>query len=111
MVIHIVLLRWVDDAPAEAVVDVLRDWPALQGRVGGLHELSCGRNFGGELGAVSNGWTHAAVAKLHDRKAFAEFLAHPDYRRVLGRLRPLLGGLLEVDYEVDDRPQAVVGGP
>lgn len=111
MVVHIVLVRCTADAPPGEVAAVFRDWPALRDCVRGVRRLTCGPNFGGELGAISNGWTHGCVAELEDRQAFAALLAHPDYQRLLGRLRPLIGGLLEVDYEVDKRIVDVVGTP
>jgi hypothetical protein len=93
---HIVLMRWREDASAEAIERVMKELRGLKDKIPVIVDLSCGENFSDR----AKGYTHGLVVRLEDRAGLDAYLPHPEHQRVLQNfLAPIRGDVLAVDYE------------
>lgn len=98
MVEHIVLFRWTPDATPDQVTRVVDGLRALQGRVPGILDLSCGEDFSGR----AQGYTHALVVRFTDRAALDAYGPHPAHRHVVETyVNPIRDDVLALDFAIE----------
>ncbi|MFN9546742.1 MAG: Dabb family protein [Cyanobacteriota bacterium] len=93
MVHHLVLFRFRDDLPAEAVTAVFAELRALQERIPGITGFSGGADCSKE--GLTKGFRHGFCMTFQDGAARDAYLPHPEHQRVVGQLLPLLEGGVE----------------
>ena len=97
MIVHIVLLRWTDNAAPEAINDVMTELRLLKDKIPGIVEVTSGKNFSER----SKGFTHGLIFHFKDRAALDGYLPHSEHQRVVQKiLNPIRSDTLIFDYEV-----------
>lgn len=97
MVIHIVLLRWNENASREAIDTVMTELRGLKDKIPGIVDVSSGTNFSER----SRGFAHGLVFRFKDREALEGYLPHPEHQRVVQKLlNPIRAETIICDYEV-----------
>ncbi|MBM5815751.1 MAG: Dabb family protein [Cyanobacteria bacterium K_Offshore_surface_m2_239] len=101
MVHHLVLFRFRDDLPPEAIPAVFAELRSLREQIPGITGFSGGVD--GSREGLTRGFTHGCQMTFVDAAARDAYLPHPEHQRVVERLLPLLeGGLdgaLTFDFE------------
>jgi Stress responsive A/B Barrel Domain len=96
MIEHIVLIRWKEEASAEAKDSAMMELRNLKGKIPGIVELTSGINFSER----AKGYTHGLVLRFKDRAALNGYIPHPEHQRVVQTfLNPIREDTLVVDYE------------
>jgi hypothetical protein len=99
MVEHVVLFKWKEDAAPEAVQAVIRGLKALNDKIPGIMDLSCGENFS----ARSQGFHCGLVVRFINRAALDVYGPHPAHQEVVQNLiAPIRADILAVDYEIGE---------
>lgn len=96
MVEHILLMRWKDQTPQEAIDRAMAALRGFKEQIPGIVDLSCGLNFSER----AKGYTHALVVRFNDRAALDAYFPHPEHQRVVQNLiNPFRADTLILDYE------------
>lgn len=93
---HVVLFKFKDDAPAEAVRRIEREFALLKDRIPGIRAFEWGTNVSPEK--LDQGFTHCFVVTFADADARDAYLPHPAHKDFVALLRPHLEKGLVVDY-------------
>lgn len=93
---HVVLFKFKDDAPAEAVRRIEREFGLLKDRIAGIRAFEWGTNVSPEN--LDQGFTHCFVVTFADAAARDAYLPHPAHKDFVALLRPHLDKALVVDY-------------
>jgi hypothetical protein len=93
MVHHLVLFRFRDDLPPDAVPTVFAELRALAERIPGITGFSGGAD--GSKEGLTRGYSHGFQMTFSDAAARDAYLPHPEHQRVVERLLPLLDGGLD----------------
>lgn len=97
MVIHIVLLRWTENASQEAINTVMTELLGLKDKIPGIVDVTSGANFSER----SKGFTHGLVFRFKDRASLEGYLPHPEHQRVVQKLlNPIRADAIIFDYEL-----------
>lgn len=97
MIVHVVLFKWKEDTTPAAIASVLSELKALQSKIPGIVDLSCGENFSQR----SQGFKHGLVVKFTDKSALETYIPHPEHQAVVQNvIKPIVADILAVDYEV-----------
>ncbi len=101
MVHHLVLFRFRDDLPPEAIPAVFAELRALRERIPGITGFSGGVDASRE--GLTRGFSHGFHMTFVDAAARDAYLPHPDHQRVVEQLLSLLegglDGVLTFDFE------------
>jgi hypothetical protein len=90
MVHHLVLFRFRDDLPPDAVPAVFAELQGLQERIPGITGFSGGADNSRE--GLSKGFSHGFCMTFQDGAARDAYLPHPEHQRLVEKLLPLLEG-------------------
>jgi len=93
---HVVLFKFKDGAPAEAVAQIEREFALLKDRIPGIRAFEWGTNVSPEK--LDQGFTHCFVATFDDAAARDAYLPHPAHKAFVDLLKPHLEKALVVDY-------------
>jgi hypothetical protein len=93
---HLVLFRFRGDAPDAEVREIERMFRELPQHIGGITALEWGRNHSAE--GLDQGFTHCFLLTFRDAAARDAYLPHPAHLAFVARLKPVLDGVLVVDY-------------
>lgn len=96
MVIHIALFKWRDDVSEKDISQVMADIKSLKGKINGITELYCGKNFS----KWSKSYTHAVIVKVKDREALEVYRNHPRHIPVAKRVEELEKDSIGIDIEI-----------
>lgn len=96
MVRHVVLFKFKDGTPAEALRRIEAEFAALQERIPGIRAFEWGVNASPEK--LDQGFTHCFVVTFDDAAARDAYLPHPAHKAFVDVLRPHLDKALVVDY-------------
>jgi hypothetical protein len=92
---HVVCFRWADDTTDEQVA---RFTEMLTGLPAAIPELRRYR-FGRDAGAADGNFDFAVAAEFDDRAAWVAYQEHPDHRRCIEYVRPLISERVAVQFE------------
>ena len=93
---HVVLFKFKDDAPKEAVVKVEKAFSALKGKIDLIQDYEWGKNVSPE--GLDNGFTHCFFVTFKNKADLEKYLPHKDHQAFVGLLKPILDKVLVVDY-------------
>ena len=93
MYIHIFAFRWREGVTEPEKQRAMDECRALVGKIPGLLEASVGKN----TSPRGNGYEHGGVMRFADRFAFEAYNDHPEHRKLLAWLKPLIEPI-EVDF-------------
>jgi hypothetical protein len=100
MVHHLVLFRFREDLPPEAITDLFADLRGLKDRIPGITGFRGGADISKE--GLTHGFTHGFHMSFSDTAARDAYLPHPEHQRVVERLLPMLAvgmnGVLTFDF-------------
>ncbi|MEC4806774.1 MAG: Dabb family protein [Jaaginema sp. PMC 1079.18] len=97
MIEHIVLFQWQETATPEQIEAVITGLKGLKNQIPGIIDLSCGKNFCDR----AQGFEYGLVVRFRDRAALEAYQPHPEHQKVVQNLiKPILAGILAVDYEI-----------
>ena len=94
---HLVCMKLSKALPEQELQALYRECEAHFDKIPGVVSASMGANFY----AVSSQFTHALAIRFASRKAFEEFMTHPQHIAASGRLQPLFSDFLILDYETE----------
>lgn len=98
MVEHIVLFKWNEDAPPDAIQAAVDGLKGLRHRIPGIIDLSIGPNFSER----NKGYDTGLVVRFQDREALDAYGPHPLHQDVVQNLlAPIRADVLAVDYEIE----------
>jgi heme-degrading monooxygenase HmoA len=93
MHVHVALFKWRDGTEDGRVEAILRDVEALEQRVPGIVEISCGEN----TSKYRDGYSHVVLVRGESRAAIDAYLRHPDHVAVSARIDEIQDSLVAVD--------------
>ncbi len=93
---HVVLFKFKDDSPAEAVKEVEQAFIALKDKVDLVREFEWGKNVSPE--GLNQGFTHCFFVTFDSKEDLEKYLPHPEHKRFVSLLQPHLDKVLVVDY-------------
>lgn len=96
MLRHLVLLRFKPDAAEAAIAAVAESFAALEARIPCIRSLEWGLDESPE--GLAQGYTHAFLLGFDDAAARDAYLPHPAHAAFVEQLKPLLDGVLVIDY-------------
>jgi hypothetical protein len=96
MIIHIALFKWRDDVSEEEIASVIGEIQSLKGKINGVIELYCGKNFS----KWSKGYTHAVIVQVKDRKSLDTYRNHPEHLPIAKKVEELAEDSIGIDIEV-----------
>lgn len=96
-IVHIVLFKWKPETTPQQITAAMEGLRALDGRIPGVLELTCGENFTDR----GQGFTHGLLVRLTDREALDTYQTHPEHQAVVQEaIRPFLADIIALDYEI-----------
>ncbi len=97
---HVVLFKFKDGAPPDAVRAIEEKFRGLKNRIPGILDFEWGTNVSPEK--LDQGFTHCFFVTFPDAKARDAYLPHPAHQEFVGVLKPHLDKVLVVDYVAQD---------
>lgn len=94
MHIHIAIFRWKPEVTQEAVDEVSAAVEALQPKIPGIVEISCGAN----TSQYGEGYTHVVLVRGETAQAIDAYRTHPDHTRVARRIEEMEERGIGVDF-------------
>ena len=96
---HVVLFKFKENAPAEAVADAEKAFAALKGKIETIVAFEGGKNVSPEDRA--QGFTHLYVITFEDQEGLAVYAPHPAHEAFKAQMKPILEQALIFDYETE----------
>ncbi len=93
---HVVLFKFKDGAPPEAIRAIEEKFRGLKARIPGIADFEWGTNVSPEK--LDQGFTHCFFVTFPDAAARDAYLPHPAHQEFVAVLRPHLDKVLVVDY-------------
>ncbi len=94
---HLVLFKWNEGAPSEAIAAAIGALNKLKDKIPGIVDLTCGENFS----VRSQGFHCGLVVRFKDRASLEAYGPHPAHQEVVKRfLAPIRSEVIVVDYEI-----------
>jgi hypothetical protein len=97
---HVVLFKFKDGAPPEAIRAIEERFRGLKSRIPGIVDFEWGTNVSPEK--LDQGFTHLFFVTFPDDKARNGYLPHPAHLEFVEVLKPHLDKVLVVDYVARD---------
>ena len=97
---HVVLFKFKDGAPPEAVRAIEEKFRGLKSRIPDILDFEWGTNVSPEK--LDQGFTHCFFVTFPDAKARDAYLPHPAHQEFVEVLKPHLDKALVVDYVARD---------
>ena len=94
MHVHIAIFQWKPNVTEAEIADVLREVEALQPKIPGIVEISCGKN----TSRYSEGYTHVVLVRGETQDAIDAYRKHPDHVSVAGRIEAMEERGVGVDF-------------
>jgi Stress responsive A/B Barrel Domain len=92
---HVVCFAWIDSVTDEQVEQFSEMLAGLPARIPELR----GYSFGSDAGVAAGNFDFALVADFDDTTGWRAYQEHPDHRRVIEFVRPLIRSRAAVQYE------------
>ena len=97
---HVVLFKFKDGAPADAVKAIEEKFRGLKSRIPGIVDFEWGTDVSPEK--LAQGFTHLFFVTFPDAAARDAYLPHPAHQEFVSVLKPHLDKVLVVDYVAKD---------
>jgi hypothetical protein len=98
MVEHIVLFKWKEDAPGDAIQAAIDGLLSLRHKIPGIIDITCGQNFSER----AQGFHTGLVVRFQDREALETYIPHHEHQHVVQNIiAPIRADVLAVDYEIE----------
>ena len=94
MNVHIAIFRWKVGVSETEVDNALNDVAALQSKIPGIVEISCGKN----TSKHSDGYTHVVLVRGKNQAAIDAYREHPDHITVAARIEAIEEHGIGVDF-------------
>lgn len=94
MNIHVAIFRWKPNVTEADIDAALRDVAALQPKIPGIIEISCGKN----VSQYSDGYTHVVLVRGENEAAIDAYRKHPDHVTVAKRIDAMEDHGIGVDF-------------
>lgn len=93
---HVVFFKFKDDASAEQVAAIERAFAELAKKVETVTGFEWGTNVSPE--GLNDGFTHCFLVTFKDKAGLEVYLPHPEHKKFVDQLKPLLDKVCVVDY-------------
>jgi quinol monooxygenase YgiN len=93
---HVVHFKFKPDAGAAQVEKVLTEFAALKGKISAVEQLEWGTNVSPE--GLDKGFTHCWIVSFKDAHARDAYLVHPDHKKFVDLVKPLLAEVMVIDF-------------
>jgi hypothetical protein len=97
---HVVLFKFKDGAPPDAVKAIEEKFRGLKARIPGIVDFEWGTDESPEK--LAQGFTHCFFVTFPDAAARDAYLPHPAHKEFVDVLKPHLDKVLVVDYVAKD---------
>lgn len=94
MNIHVAIFRWKPGVTEVEIDAALRDVAALQPKIPGVVEISCGKN----MSRYGDGYTHVVLVRGESEAAIEAYRKHPDHVIVANRIDAMEDHGIGVDF-------------
>ena len=93
---HVVHFKFKPDAAKADIEKVTREFAALKGKIAVIDQLEWGTNSSPE--GLDKGFTHCWIVSFKDAAARDAYLIHPEHKKFVDVLKPILAEALVVDF-------------
>jgi hypothetical protein len=97
---HVVIFKFKEGAPADAVRSIEEKFRGLQARIPEIVDFEWGTNVSPEN--LNQGFTHCFLVTFRDPKARDAYLPHPAHKEFVEVLKPHLDKAFVIDYVARD---------
>jgi hypothetical protein len=95
---HVVHFKFKSDASQADIEKVTREFAALKTKIPGVEHLEWGTNSSKE--GLDKGFTHCWILGFKDAAARDAYLIHPEHKKFVEIVKPILDEVLVVDFVV-----------
>ena len=96
---HVVCFKFKDTAKASEVNAVVKAFAALESKIPVIKDFEMGTNNSPE--GLDKGFTHCFVVTFTDEQGRKEYLPHPEHKKFVELLKPILDDVFVIDYWVN----------
>ena len=96
---HVVCFKFKEDASKKQVDAVVKAFAALEKKIPAIKDFEMGTNNSPE--GLNKEFTHCFVVTFADEKGRKEYLPHPEHKKFVELLRPILADVFVIDYWTD----------
>ena len=93
---HVVCFKFKDTAKSSEVNTVVKAFAALEKKITAIKDFEMGRNNSPEV--LDKGFTHCFVVTFADEQGRKEYLPHPEHKKFVELLKPILDDVFVIDY-------------
>ncbi len=95
MVTHIALFRWKENITHNEISRIMTDIKKLKNKIKDVIDINCGTNFS----KWNEGYTHAVVVKVKNRKALDNYRNHPKHKPIAEKVDQMEEKSIGIDFE------------
>ena len=93
---HVVCFKFKEDASKKQVDAVVKAFVALGKKIPAIKDFEMGTNNSPE--GLNKEFTHCFVVTFADEKGRKEYLPHPEHKKFVELLKPILDDVFVIDY-------------
>ena len=93
---HVVSFKFKEGASDCQIQEVEKAFVALKGKIPGILSLEWGKNNSPE--GLNKEFTHCFIVTFKDEKAREVYLPHPDHKKFVSILKPILADVYVIDF-------------
>ena len=93
---HVVCFKFKEDASKKQVDAVVKAFASLEKKIPAIKDFEMGTNNSPE--GLNKEFTHCFVVTFADEKGRKEYLPHPDHKKSVELLKPILADVFVIDY-------------
>jgi hypothetical protein len=93
---HIVCFKFTDEAKEVQIAAVVKAFAALENKIPAVKGFETGTNNSPE--GLNKKFTHCFVVTFADEKGRDEYLPHPEHKKFVKLLKPILDDVFVIDY-------------
>ena len=93
---HVVCFKFKDSAKESEVGKVVKAFAELEKKIASIKAFEMGINNSPE--GLDKGFTHCFVITFANEEGRKEYLPHPEHKKFVGLLKPILEDVFVIDY-------------
>ena len=93
---HVVCFKFKDSAEESEVEKVVKGFANLKNKISSIKAFEMGTNNSPE--GLDKGFTHCFVITFANEEGRKEYLPHPEHKKFVGFLKPILEDVFVIDY-------------
>lgn len=93
---HVVCFKFKDSAKESEVEKVVKAFAELEKKIASIKAFEMGINNSPE--GLDKGFTHCFVITFANEEGRKEYLPHPEHKKFVGLLKPILEDVFVIDY-------------